>query len=143
MEPWSCTWLTSTRFGRPPSRTQEHHLHPGRCSLRDQQAVPSRRTSTSPPSTIAPYSSTRILLRVTSRARRFTSLARTGRPHWAVDGMVVTGKIRRAPDPSCSYYTVANIHINKECAKRRSVCSALLCLIRGLLFETQRCHPDV
>ena len=79
-----------------------------------------------------PYSSTRMPLRVTSRARRFTSLARTGRPHWAVEGIVVTGKFRRAPGPSCSHFTVANIHINKECAKRRSVCSALLFLIRAL-----------
>ena len=44
--------------------------------------------------------------------------------------MVVTGKFRRAPDPSCSYFTVANTHIDKECAKRRSVCIAFLCLIR-------------
>ena len=43
---------------------------------------------------------------------------------WAVEGMVVTGKFRRAPDPSCSYFTVANIHINSECAKRWSVCIA-------------------
>ena len=109
-----------------------HHLHPGRCSLRDQQVVPSRRTSISPPRTVAPYSSTRMPQRVTSRARRNTSLARTGTPHWAVDGMVVTGKFRTAPDPSCSHFTVANIHIDKECAKRRSVCIAFLCLIRDL-----------
>ena len=113
-------------------RTLEHHPHPGRCRLRDQQAVPSRRTSTSPPSANELDSSTRILLRVTSRARRFTSLARTGMPHWAVEGMVVSGKCRRAPDPSCSHFTVASIHIDKECAKRRSVCIAFLCLIRDL-----------
>ena len=70
--------------------------------------------------------------RVTSRARRNTSLARTGMPHWAVDGMVVTGKFRTAPDPSCSHFTVANIHINKECAKQRYVYIALLFLIRDL-----------
>ena len=46
--------------------------------------------------------------------------------------MVVTGKFRRAPDPSCSNFTVANIHINNECAKRRSVCIALLLLVRDL-----------
>ena len=39
---------------------------------------------------------------------------------WAVEGMVVTGKFRRAPDPSCSYVTVANVHFNNQCAKRRS-----------------------
>ena len=36
---------------------------------------------------------------------------------WAVEGMVVTGRFRRAPDPSCAYFTVANVHINNECAK--------------------------
>ena len=51
---------------------------------------------------------------------------------WAVEGMVVTGKFRRAPDPSCSYFAVASVHVNKECAKRRSVCIALSLLIRDL-----------
>ena len=54
---------------------------------------------------------------------------------WAVEGMVVTGKFRRASDPSCSHFTVANVHINNECAKRRSVCIALLLLIRDLRME--------
>ena len=43
----------------------------------------------------------------------------------AVEGMVVTGKFCRAPDPSCSYFTDASIHINNECARRRSVRTAL------------------
>ena len=42
---------------------------------------------------------------------------------------------RRLPDQSCSYFTVANIHINNECAKRRSVCIALLLLIRNLCMK--------
>ena len=46
--------------------------------------------------------------------------------------MVVAGEFRGAPDPSCSYFTVANIHITNESAKRRSVCIALLLLIREL-----------
>ena len=54
---------------------------------------------------------------------------------WAVEGMVVTGKFRRAPDPSCSYFRVANVHINNECAKRRSVCIALLLLVRDLCLK--------
>ena len=37
---------------------------------------------------------------------------------WTVEGMVVTGKFRRAPDPSCSFFTIANVQINNECAKR-------------------------
>ena len=49
--------------------------------------------------------------------------------------MVVTGKFRKAPDPSSSCFTVANIHINKECAKRRSVCIALLLLVRDLCLK--------
>ena len=49
--------------------------------------------------------------------------------------MVVTGKFRGTSDPSCSYFTVANIHINSECAKRRSVCSALLLFIRDLCLK--------
>ena len=51
---------------------------------------------------------------------------------WAVEGTVLTGKFRRAPDPSCSYFTVDNIHINNGCAKRRSICIALTLLIRDL-----------
>ena len=54
---------------------------------------------------------------------------------WAVEGMVVAGKFRRASDPSCSHFTVVNVHINNECAKRRSVCIALLLLIRDLCME--------
>ena len=54
---------------------------------------------------------------------------------WAVEGMVVTGKFRRAPDPSCSYFTVASVHISNEYAKRRSVCSALLLLTRDLCMK--------
>ena len=53
----------------------------------------------------------------------------------AVEGMGVTGKFRRAPDPSCSCFTVANVHINNKCAKRRSVCIALLLLIRDLCVK--------
>ena len=79
------------------------------------------------------------------------------------EGMVVTGKFRRPPDPcvsvlhsrkcahqqrvckkairgraldpSCSDFTVANVHINNECAKPRSVCIALLLLVRDLCLK--------
>ena len=54
---------------------------------------------------------------------------------WAVEGMVVTGKFRTAPDQSCSHFTVANVHINNECARRRSVCIALLLLICDLCMK--------
>ena len=54
---------------------------------------------------------------------------------WAVEGMVVTGKFRRTPDQSCSYFTVANVHMNNESAKWRSVCIALLLLIRDLCIK--------
>ena len=53
----------------------------------------------------------------------------------AVEGMVVAGKFRRASDPSNPHFTVANVHINNEFAKRRSVCIALLLLIRDLCME--------
>ena len=43
--------------------------------------------------------------------------------------MVVTVKFRRASDPSCFYFTVPNVHINNGCARRRSVCIALLLLV--------------
>ena len=49
-------------------------------------------------------------------------------------GVVVTGKFRRPPGQSCSYFTVDNIHMN-ECAKRSSVCIALLLLIRDLCMK--------
>ena len=54
---------------------------------------------------------------------------------WAVEGMGVTDNFRRAPDQSCSYFTVANVHINNECAKRRSVCIALLLLMRDMCMK--------
>ena len=54
---------------------------------------------------------------------------------WAVEGVVVTGNFRRDPDKSCSFFTVANIHINSECAKRRSVCIALLLLIPDVCLK--------
>ena len=50
---------------------------------------------------------------------------------WTVEGMVVAGRFRRAPDQSCSYF-VANLHINNVCAKGRLVCIALLLLIGDL-----------
>ena len=43
---------------------------------------------------------------------------------WAVEGMVATGKFRRAPDRSCSFFTVANVNVINESTKRRSVCNA-------------------
>ena len=52
-----------------------------------------------------------------------------------VEGMVMTGKFRKALDPSFSYFTFASVHINNECAKRRSVCIALLLLIRDLCMK--------
>ena len=54
---------------------------------------------------------------------------------WAFEGMVVSGKFRRAPDQPCSYLTVANVHIDNECAKRRSVCIALLLFLRDLCMK--------
>ena len=48
---------------------------------------------------------------------------------------MVTSKFRRAPDSSCFYFTLANVHINNECAKRRYVCIALLLLIRDLCMK--------
>ena len=39
------------------------------------------------------------------------------------------------PDKSCSHFTVANVHINNECGKRRSVCIGLLLLIRDLCLK--------
>ena len=52
----------------------------------------------------------------------------------AVEGMAVTRRFFRAPDQSCCI-AIANIHFNTECAKRRSVCSALLLLIRDLCLK--------
>ena len=49
--------------------------------------------------------------------------------------MVVTGKFRRAPDRSDSFFTVANVHVINESAKRRSVCIALLLLIRDVCLK--------
>ena len=49
--------------------------------------------------------------------------------------MVLTGKFRRVPDLACSCFTLANIHVNNECAKTRSVRIALLLLIRDLFSK--------
>ena len=54
---------------------------------------------------------------------------------WAVERVVVTGKFRRAQDPFCSSFTIANLHINNECVKRRSICIALLLHIRDLCMK--------
>ena len=53
----------------------------------------------------------------------------------AVEDTVVTGKFRRVPDPSCSFFTVASIHINNWCAMRRSVCVALLLPVCDLCLQ--------
>ena len=84
------------------------------------------------PSTTVPYSSTTTPSSTTSLVHRFKSHVLCGMRHGLFEGMVATGKFRSAPDQSCSYFTIANIHINSECAKRRSVCIALLLLIREL-----------
>ena len=57
---------------------------------------------------------------------------------WALEGMAVTSKFRRAPDQSCSYFTIANIPFNNECAERRSVCVELLLLPQARCGSTQR-----
>ena len=84
----------------------------------------------------------RILLRTASRARRSRSLARTGIPHELLKAWCSLAKFRRAPDPLCSCFTVANFHIHNECAKRRFVCIALLLLIRDLCSKLKRSRPD-
>ena len=67
--------------------------------------------------------------------------ARSGDSSWAIEGMVVTGKLRRAPDQSCSHFTVANVHINN------GVCQAEVRVHRtpvahpGPVHEARRCHP--
>ena len=45
---------------------------------------------------------------------------------WALDGMVVTGQFWRPLDPACQYFTVDNIHLCSECAKR-SLCASHSC----------------
>ena len=87
------------------------------------------------PNTIAPCSSTRIPSNTTSPVARFEFHVRCVTRHGLLEGMAVTGKFRRAPDQSCSYCTIANVHINNECAKRTSVCIALLLLVRDFWFK--------
>ena len=46
-------------------------------------------------------------------------------------------QVPQRPDPSCSHFTIANVHINNECAKRGSVCIARdLCLEFGAVVLT-------
>ena len=49
---------------------------------------------------------------------------------------MVTGKFRRAPYTLFApNFTMTNVLINDECAKRKSICIALLLLIRDLCME--------
>ena len=57
---------------------------------------------------------------------------------WALDGMVVSGKFGRPLDLTCRFSTVATVHINNECAARRSVRVALLLLPRDLCLKQGR-----
>ena len=72
------------------------------------------------PAPLRLFSSTRTPLRATSHARRSRSLLAqvlfVGRRGHGL----FPASSARTPDPSCAYFTVANVHINKECAKRRS-----------------------
>ena len=70
----------------------------------------------------ATWSSTRIPLSTTSHEHRFRFHVRCVTRR-GLEGMAHTDKFRRAPDQSCSYFTIANIHINNECAKRLSLCT--------------------
>ena len=61
-----------------------------------------------------------------TRTRSTTTVPCTHRySSWAVEGVVVTGKFHKPLDPACQFFTVANIHVNNECAKRMFVCIAL------------------
>ena len=72
-----------------------------------------RRTSTRPPSHIAPYSSRSTPWSTTSRARRYRPPARSGTP--------------RGLSRTC--------RVHNECSRRQSVCLALLLLIRDLCLK--------
>ena len=62
---------------------------------------------------------------------------------WAVEGMFVTGKFRRLPDQMSPCFTVANVHVENECAKCRSVCIALPLLFRDLCLKLGAVVPTV
>ena len=102
--------------------------------LASSPTVPCRRTSTWSPGTTVPYSLMRIPSSTTSPVPRFSFHCSLRYETWAVEGMAVTRRFLRAPDQSCCI-AVSNIHFNTECAKRRSVCSALLLLIRDLCLK--------
>ena len=65
---------------------------------------------------------TRALWQVTltgrTRARRSRSLAHTSTLRGHLRAWSSLGKFRRPPDQSCSFFTVANVHINNELAKK-------------------------
>ena len=94
-----------------------------------------RTISTWSPSTTALFSSTRDTFVPRHTCVQLFMPCKREYSTWAVEGMIVTGRFRRAPDKSCSYFTVANIHINEECARRRSICIARLLLIRDLCMK--------
>ena len=93
-----------------------------------------QRTSTWLPSTPALCTSTRTPLSPTTRVLLFIP-CKLRNATWAVEGMVVAGNFRRAPDKSSPDFTVANVHTNNERAMRSSVCFALLLLIRDLCLK--------
>ena len=69
------------------------------------------------------------------RVCRSSSLASSGTLLGLSRAWLLLASSARVPDKSCPYFTVANVHINNECAKRRSVCIALLLLIRDLCLK--------
>ena len=93
------------------------------------------RTSTSPPSTTAPCSSTRTPSRGTFCARRCRFRVRTPTSHGRSKVWMSLTSSAELPTLRVHIFTIANIVVNNEWAKRQSVCIALLLLIRDLCSE--------
>ena len=63
----------------------------------------------------------------------------SGDPGPLLSGVLFMGY--RRPDQSCSHFTVANIRMNNEGAKRKSVCHCPLVAHPRPVRAARRCHP--
>ena len=112
------------------------------------RSAPQTRTPSSPTTRVCrssslacsgtPHGPSRARLLLATSARLPTSCAPTSRSPTSTStasakggdpSTVVTGNFRKAPDKLCSNFTVANVHINNECA------SHLIALIRDLCLK--------
>ena len=126
----TCTWQQCEYSGGSPERSMAHCLRAGRCWIcRRPHFIGETPRGCRASLCGAPQEKGHLCC-----APKYSSCA--------LEGMVVSEKFPTPLDPACQYFTVANIHVNNECAKRRSVCIALLLLDPRIMPQAWRCVLD-